>query len=142
MATFTLFNSAAGKIGDGTIILPTHTFKVALTNSAPVATNTVLANITQIAGANGYTTDGVALTGVVYTEPSAGTWRFDSNDFSFTASGGTMGTFQYLVLYDSTAASKDLVGYYNHGSAVSLPDTTSYNFTVSANGHFLVTKSP
>ena len=35
-----------------------HTLKVALTNTEPVATNTVLANITQISGTNGYTTGG------------------------------------------------------------------------------------
>lgn len=142
MAMFTLFNSAAGKIGDGTIDLDTHTFKVAASNTAPVATNTILANITQIAAGNGYSTGGVTLTGVTYTEPSAGVWRFDSNDFTFTASGGTMATFRYLVLYDDTAGSDDLVGYYDHGTAVSLPDGSSYPFAVSANGHFQVTKSP
>ena len=141
-STFTLFNSFAGKVGDGTIDLDTHTFKVALTNSAPVATNTVLANITQISAGNGYTTGGVTLTGVAWTEPSAGTWRFDSNDFSFTASGGTMATFRYIVIYSDTAASDDLVGYYDHGTAVSLPDGSSYSFTVAADGHFEITKTP
>ena len=141
-STFTLFNSAAGKIGDGTIDLDSHTFKVALTNSAPIATNTVLANITQISGTNGYTTGGVTLGSVTFTEPSAGTWRFDSADFSFTASGGTMGTFRYLVIYSDTAASDDLVGYYDHGATVSLPDGSSYSFTVAATGHFQITKTP
>lgn len=142
MPTFTLFNSFAGRLGDGTQDLDTHTFKMALTNTAPVATNTVLANITQISAGNGYTTGGTALAGVAWTEPSAGTWRFDSNDIVFTASGGTMATWRYGVIYDSTAASSDLVGYYDAGSAVSLTDTTSATFTINANGHFLATKSP
>lgn len=141
-STFTLFNSAPGKIGDGTIDLDTHTFKVALTNTAPVATNTVLANITQIGTGNGYTTGGNTLTSVTLTEPSAGVWRLDSADFSFTASGGTMATFRYMVMYSDTATNKDLVGYYDHGTAVSLPDGSSYSFTVSANGHFQITKTP
>jgi hypothetical protein len=141
-STFTLFNSAAGKIGDGTIDLDTHTFKAALTNTAPVATNTVLANITQISGTNGYTTGGVTLTGLAFTQPSAGIWRWDTNDFSFTASGGTMGTFRYIAIYSDTAASDDLVGYYDHGTAVSLPDGSSYTFTVAADGHFEITKTP
>lgn len=141
MATFTLFNSFAGKEGDGTIDLDTHTFKCALTNVAPVATNTVLADITQIAAGNGYSTGGVTLTGVVYTEPSAGVWSWDSDNIVITASGGTMATFRYLVIYDDTAASDDLVGYYDAGSQ-SLVDGTSMTLTVNANGHILATKSP
>lgn len=141
MATFTLFNSFAGKVGDGTIDLDTHTFKCALTNVAPVATNTVLADITQIAAGSGYSTGGVALTNVVYTEPSAGTWRWDSDNIVFTASGGAMATFRYLVIYDDTAASDNLVGYYDAGSQ-SLADGTSLTLTVNANGHILATKSP
>jgi len=141
-STFTLFNAAAGEIGDGTIDLDTHTFKAALTNTAPIATNTVLANITQISGTNGYTTGGVTLTGLAFTQPSAGVWRWDTNDFSFTASGGTMATFRYIVIYSDTAASDELVGYYDHGTAVSLPDGSSYTFTVAADGHFEITKTP
>lgn len=141
MATFTLFNSFAGKLGDGTIDLDTHTFKCALTNSAPVATNTVLANITQIAAGGGYSTGGETLTNVTYTEPSAGTWKWDSDNIVFTASGGAMATFRYLVVYDDTAASDDLVGYYDAGSQT-LADGTSLTLTVSANGHILATKSP
>lgn len=141
-STFTLFNSFAGKLGDGTIDLDTHTFKCALSNVAPVATNTVLANITQIAAGNGYSTGGVTLSNVAYTEPSAGVWKFDSDDVVFTASGGTMADFRYLVIYDDTVASDDLVGYYDNGSTVSLPAGASLTLTVSANGHFLATKSP
>ena len=141
MATFTLFNSFAGKVGDGTIDLDTHTFKCALTNVAPVATNTVLADITQIAAGNGYSTGGVTLTNVTYTEPSAGTWKWDSDNIVITASGGTMATFRYMPIYDDTAASKDLVGYYDTGSQ-SLADGTSLTLTVNANGHILATKSP
>lgn len=141
MATFTLFNSFAGKVGDGTIDLDTHTFKCALTNVAPVATNTVLADITQIAAGNGYSTGGVTLTNVTYTEPSAGTWKWDSDNIVITASGGTMATFRYMPIYDDTAASKDLVGYYDAGSQ-SLADGTSLTLTVNANGHILATKSP
>lgn len=141
MATFTLFNSFAGKVGDGTIDLDTHTFKCALTNVAPVATNTVLANITQIAAGGGYSTGGETLTNVTYTEPSAGTWKWDSDNIVFTASGGAMATFRYLVVYDDTAASDDLVGYYDAGSQT-LADGTSLTLTVSANGHILATKSP
>jgi len=141
MATFTLFDSFAGKLGDGTIDLDTHAFNCALTNVAPALTNTVLADITQIAAGGGYSTGGETLTNVTYTEPSAGTWKWDSDNIVFTASGGPMATFRYLVVYDDTAASDDLVGYYDAGSQT-LADGTSLTLTVNANGHILATKSP
>lgn len=43
----------------------THVFKVALSNTAPSASNAVLADITQIANGNGYTTGGTDRKSVV-----------------------------------------------------------------------------
>jgi hypothetical protein len=52
-----------------------------------------------------------------------------------------MATFRYLVIYDDTSASDNLVGYYDAGSQ-SLPDGLEFEFKVNANGHILATKSP
>ena len=65
----------------------------------------------------------------------------DSDNIFFTATGGTMATFRYLVIYDDTSASDNLVGYYDAGSQ-SLPDGLEFEFKVNANGHILATKSP
>jgi hypothetical protein len=43
------FQDFSEQFAKGVHVFGTHTFKVALTNTAPVATNTILANITQIA---------------------------------------------------------------------------------------------
>jgi hypothetical protein len=49
MAAFVLLHEFGKFLGNGTIDLDTHTFKAALTNSAPTqGTNTVLTDITQI----------------------------------------------------------------------------------------------
>jgi len=134
--TFNFFNSFSETVADGTIDLDTHTFKVALTNSAPVATNTQLSDITQIANGNGYTTGGTALTSVTWTR-STNTATFASADVVFTASGGNMGPFQYVVLYSDTATNDDLVGWLDYGSALTLADTETLTIS-EASGWFTI----
>lgn len=141
MATFTFFDEFKKYIGDGTIDLDTHTFKWALTNTAPVTgTATNLAAITQIAAGNGYTTGGTALTGVTWTETGAGTgtWKFDAADTVFTAAGGSIGTFRYAVLYDDTPTSPadPLVGMLDYGSAVTITVGNTFTIDVGAGGIF------
>ncbi len=68
MASFNKFNSFVDDIAKGVHNLSTGALKVVLTNSAPVATNTILANITQIANGNGYTTGGTATTPTLSNE--------------------------------------------------------------------------
>ena len=62
MATYNKFYDYSEQLARGVHNFGSHTFKVALTNTAPVATNTILADITQISGTNGYTTGGTATT--------------------------------------------------------------------------------
>lgn len=121
MATLVLFNSFKEAVFEKVHNLGSDTLKVALTNSAPAAANTVLADITQIANGNGYTTGGSALT-VSSSSQSSGTYKLVVADLTFTASGGTMGTFRYAVYFNDTATNKELIGYVDYGSAVSLLD--------------------
>jgi hypothetical protein len=95
-----------------------------------VVGNTVLADITQIAAGNGYVAGGVALTGLTAVE-AAGTMTVSANQVVFTAAGGAMATFRYYVLYNATAAAKNLVAFWDHGAAVTLADGDS--FTVKFN---------
>lgn len=141
MATFTFFDEFKKYIGDGTIDLDTHTFKVALSNSAPTTgTNTVFANITEISAGSGYTAGGQALDTVTWTETGAGSgiWQFTSADEVITASGGTIGPFRYVVLYDDTPTSPadPLVGLLDYGSSISVTTGNTFTIDVGANGWF------
>lgn len=127
MATLVLFDSFKEAVFEKVHNLGSDTLKVALTNSAPVAGNTILANITQIANGNGYTTGGSTLT-VSSSSQTSGTYKLVAADLTFTASGGTMGTFRYAVYYNDTATNDELIGYVDYGSAVSL--LTGQQFTL------------
>ncbi len=126
MASFTKFNSFVEALAEKTHNLGADTLKVVLTNSAPAAANTVLADITQIANGNGYTTGGTAAT-ISSSAQTSGTYKLVLADVTFTASG-SMGPFRYAVLYNDTATSDELIGYWDYGSSITL--AASETFTV------------
>lgn len=131
MAAFTKFNSFVEALAEKTHNLGSDTLKLALTNSAPSASNTILANITQISGTNGYTTGGATVT-ITSSAQTSGTYKLVLADTSWTASGGSIGPFQYVVLYNDTATNDELIGYYDYGTAITL--TNGNTFTVDFDG--------
>jgi hypothetical protein len=131
---FVLFNSLMGDVGAGSINLSTDTFKAVLSNTAPVASNTVLANITQISNGFGYTTGGVTLASVAWTHSGSGIWKFASANFEWNASGGSIGPFRYVPIYSDTSASDKLVGWFDFGSALTIPDGSFFRVEIGANG--------
>jgi hypothetical protein len=93
---------------------------VMLSNVIPLASNTVKANITQIAAGNGYATDGNPAT-LVSSAQSSGLYKLILNDPTlWTAGPAAMALFQYAVLYNFTAAAGPLIGWWNYGSAITL----------------------
>lgn len=139
MATFVFFHEFKGNLGLNLFNLNTDTFKAVLTNSAPSAANDdELADITQIANGNGYTTGGVTLTGVAWAETGAGTgiWKWTHDDFSWTAATGSMADFRYVVWYDDTSTNDKLVGYVDAGSTISLAVGNTFTADVGSDGVF------
>jgi hypothetical protein len=127
MAAFNKFRCVVQDLGRKVHNLHTDTLKVMLTNVAPVNTNTVLANLTDLATANGYTAGGTAMTGTSWTQ-TAGTAKLTGSNVVFTASGGSIGPFQYAVLYNSTASGGPLLGWWDYSSAVTI--TAGNTFSV------------
>jgi hypothetical protein len=129
MSAFNKFNFMVQDLGDGLHDLNSDTLNVMLTNTAPVATNHVYADIsaTELANGNGYTTGGAAVTANAYSQ-SAGTATLSGTGPVFTASGA-MGPFRYAVLYNQTAAGQNLIGWWDYGSSITL--ATGETFTVS-----------
>lgn len=110
-----------------------HTFKIALTNTAPVATQASLDTVTNHpapAAANGYTAGGTATT--VTLSETSGTTTVSGTQVVFTATGN-LGPFRYAILYNDTATSPAdaLIGWFDYGSSITL--TTGETFTVRFN---------
>lgn len=132
MATFNKFDQFVADRSNGVHNLGSDVLKFALTNTLPVKTNSVIADITQISGGNGYTTGGqtVAITSSTQTN---GTYSLvPTADVVFTASGGAMAQFRYVVLYNSSTVGGSLISWYDRGSAVDLLDTETFTVDVGA----------
>lgn len=129
MAAFSKFDQFPEDIGRGVHNLHTGTLRVALTNTAPVATNSVLANITQIGAGNGYTAGGTQTVGQTYIQ-TTGVGRLICADVVFTAAGGSIGPFRYAVLYNDTPTSPadPLIGFHDYGSALTLADGDTFTW--------------
>lgn len=127
MATFNKFNQFIEDVFHKVHDFDSDTFKVLLTNTAPVATNTIVANLTEISAGNGYTAGGTASTKTSSGQTS-GTYKAVYGDVVFTASGGSIGPFRYAVIYNDTPTSPadPLVGYWDYGSAVTLADGETF----------------
>lgn len=140
---FTLFDKFEGFLAKKFIDFSADTFKAVLSNTSPTqTTDDELADITQIANGTGYTTGGVTLANVAFTEVSAGVWKFTSDPFSWTSSGAGMATFRYIAIYSDTSTNDKLVGWADRGSAATLPAGTVYTVSPNASGLFRITRSP
>jgi hypothetical protein len=134
MATYNKFQDFVEQLAKGVHVFGTHTFKVALTNTAPVATQTSLDTVTNHpapAAANGYTAGGNTLS--VTISETTGTATIVDDATTFTAAGGNLGPFRYAILYNDTATSPAdaLVAWWDYGSSVTL--ATGETFKVSFN---------
>ena len=140
MATYNKINIFVEDQFEGVHDWDLHVFKVMLTNVAPVATNSIKGDLTEIAAGNGYTAGGTATT--ITTSRSSGTFKATGSDVVFTASGGTIGPFRYAILYNDTPTSPadPLVAWWDYGSSVTLNsgETFTVDFDVT-NGIFQVT---
>lgn len=130
MASFNKFNSFVDALAKKVHNLGSDTLKVMLTDTAPVATNTQKSNLTEITAGNGYTAGGATTAQTLSN--SSGTEKLVCADVTFTASGGSIAQFRYVVLYNSTAPNGELIGWWDFGSEVNL--TTGATFTVDFDG--------
>ena len=126
MALYQKFDQFVEDLAKKVHNLNSDTLKVMLTNTAPSAANTVLANITEITPGNGYSAGGSAATFVSGVQ-SSGTYKLVLNDVTFTASGGSIGPFRYAVLYNDTPTSPadPLIAWWDYGTSITLTNGNS-----------------
>lgn len=125
MASYNKFQSFVEAIAEKVHNLGADSLKIALTNSAPVATNTILANITEISYAN----CSARVPSITSSAHTTGTYKLTLTDLVLTASGA-VGPFRYIVLYNDTATNDELIAWWDYGSNVTMAngDTFTLNF--------------
>lgn len=136
MATFNKINDFVEDLTNGVHNFDSDTFKYALSNTAPASEssnpasdgNGVLANVTQVAYTNLSEDRTISSTA---GSLSSGTLSFDGDDEVLTASGGSVGPFRYVYLYNDTATSDELIGYWDYGSSITLADGETLSLNVS-----------
>lgn len=134
MATYNKFNQFVEDLAHGVHDLETDQLVVALTAAAnaPVATNTVLANLTQVSYTNCSTRNITTST----SAQTSGTYKLVLTDLVLTASGGTVGPLRYVVVYNDTPTTPadPLISWFDYGSDITLADgeTLTIDFDGSA----------
>ena len=119
MATFNKFNAFVEALAEKVHNLQSDQLKLALTNTAPTSAGAILTDITEIT----YTNLSTRNLTVASSAQTSGTYKLTITDLVLTASGGSVGPFRYVVLYNSTTASGNLIGWYDYGSSITLADT-------------------
>ena len=128
MATYTKFQCFVEDLAEKKHNLASDTLKVAFSNAsnAPSASADVkLADINTVSVTN---LDSVTLT-VSSSSQTSGTYKLVLADKTMTASGA-VGPFQYVIIYNDTASNKELICWYDYGSAITLAsgDTFKLDF--------------
>lgn len=130
MATYNKFQDFSEQLTRGIHDFDAHVFKVYLTNAAPSASlDAIKTDLAEIGAGNGYTAGGGTTT--ITISETTGTATVSGTQVVFTAAGGTIGPFQYAVLYNDTSASDNLIGWWDYGSAVTLQDGETFTWKPS-----------
>lgn len=121
MAAFNKFNSFVEAVAEKVHNLGSDSLKIALTNTVPVSSNTVLANITEIS----YTNLSARVPTILSSAQTSGTYKLILADLVLTASG-VVPQFRYVVLYNDTATNDELIGWWDKGTAVDMISTDTF----------------
>ena len=129
MAAFNKFDSFIEALAEKKHNLGSDTLTVALcaSGNAPVATNTVLADLTQIAYTN-------LSTRVITTTSSAqtsGVYKLILADLVLSATGA-VAPFRYIVIYNDTATNDELIGWYDYGTNINMSNTDTLTIDFNA----------
>jgi len=128
MATYNKFQSFIEAVNEKVHNMGSDALTLAMTATAnaPVNTNTVLANLTQIAYTNMVTSGaGSRVLTQSSSAQTSGVYKLVIADCTVSASGAAVATFQYIVIYNDTATNDELVCWYDYGSALTLNDGDS-----------------
>lgn len=121
MATYTKFYAFVEAVCEKKHDLGADQLTIALCNAANApdeAADAVLTDLTQIS----YTYCSSRDITTVSSAQTGGTYKLTLQDITLSASGGAVGPFQYVVIYNNGATNDDLIAFYSYGSEITLND--------------------
>lgn len=144
MASFNKLDGFVEHLAEGVHDFESDQLVVALSNTAPGSESTdpsgntadcVLANVTEIS----YTNLSSRNITTSSSGQSSGTQKVVCADLTLSASGGSVGPFRYIYIYNDAPASPadPLIGYYDYGSALTLADGESLTIDFDASNGLL-----
>lgn len=127
MASFNKFQQFVQDLAEKVHNLSTDQVEVYLSNATPSASlDAVKADLAEISTGSGYTgPQDTANSGAEAT----GTYTLTGTKVVITASGGTVGPFQYVVLQNTTPTSPldPLIGWWDYAAALTLQNGESFS---------------
>jgi hypothetical protein len=111
------YNSFVADVANKLHNFGSDTIEVALTNTAPVATNT------SVNGEIAYTNLSARDLTLTSSTQTSGTYSLICQDLTLTASGN-VATFRYVALRNKTA--NKVIGWYDYGSSISMISGDSF----------------
>lgn len=133
-SSFFKFNQFVEDRNHGVHDFSSDQLTVALTNTQPVAGNSVLADITEIS----YTNLSSRNLTITSSGQTSGTYKLVIQDHTLTASG-SVPDFQYVVVYNNTPTTPadPLIFWLEYPSVISMSNNESFDIDFSdANGAF------
>lgn len=128
MASYNKFQAFVEHVAEKVHNLGSDTLTIALcaAANAPIATNSVLADLTQIS----YTNCSARAITITTSAQTSGTYKLVLADLVLTASGGDVAAFRYVVIYNDTPTSPadPLIAWYDYGASVTI--TSGNSFTI------------
>ena len=138
--SISLYNHTAKLFADGSLAVG-DTYKVKLLSAATFdASHTTLAATggTEATAGTGYTSGGQALANVAVTTVTTNDAKFDADDLTWTASGGSI-TASYAIIYNDTDADDPPIAFIDFDGSQSAGDGTDFKIVWNASGIFTFT---
>ncbi len=131
MVSYNKFEDFVEQLGLKRHNVDVDVLKIFLTDELPLVADTVKLDMVEIGAGNGYTAGGEDT--LASWAEAAGVATLTGNKVIWTAGGGTIGPFRYVVLYndDTVTPTDQLIAWWDYGSSITLADTET--FTVKFN---------